>query len=98
MWAGPSSPISWGLSHTCVLASSPSCRRQASNPRSLLVQQYILIRAIQRECGYLNVKQLAPIALHLVTSAHHPRRGVERRATRIGIALARLEEWLLPDN
>jgi hypothetical protein len=73
------------------------CIHLSPHERSL-IQQYILIRAIQGERRYLNIKSLALLALHLVTSAHHPRRRVEGRTARICIALAGLEEWLLPNN
>ena len=63
-----------------------------------LVQQYILIRAIQRKRRYLNIKLLPPIVFHLVASAHHPRGRVEMSTTRVCITLARLEEWLLPNH
>jgi hypothetical protein len=63
-----------------------------------LIQQYVLIRAIQRKRRYLNIKPLTPIVFHPVTSPHHPRRSVEMSTTRVCIALARLEEWLLPNN
>src|SRR5580704_6241821 len=63
-----------------------------------LIQKYILFRAIQGERRYLNIKSLAPLTLHLVTSAHHPRRRVEGRTARVCIVLARLEEWLLPND
>ncbi len=57
-----------------------------------------MIRTIKRERRYLNIKPLAALSLHLVSAAHHPRRRVERRTTRIFIALARLEHWLFPNN
>ena len=63
-----------------------------------LVQQYILIRAIQRKRRYLNIKLLPPIVFHLVASAHHPRGRVEMSTTRVCITLARLEAWFLPNN
>src|ERR1035437_6901926 len=51
-------------------------------PRSL-VKQHTLIRTVQRERRYLNIKAIAALTLHLVGPAHHPRRCVEGRATRI---------------
>jgi len=62
------------------------------------VQNYALIRAIERECRYLNIKALTALSLHLVCPAYHPRRRVERRATRILKTFSWLEDWLLPDN
>jgi len=62
------------------------------------IQEYTLIWTIQREGRYLNIEPLTAFTLHLVSPAHHPRCGVERRAAGIFIALARLEDWLLPDN
>src|ERR1700676_4255797 len=63
-----------------------------------LVQQYILIRTIQRERRYFNIKPHAALTLHLVSPAHHSRRRVEGRATRIFIALARLDTRLFPNT
>ena len=45
------------------------------------MQQYTLIRGVQRERWYFNIKPLATIAFHLVTPAHHPRRRVKSRTT-----------------
>ena len=64
----------------------------------LLIHEYVLIRAIQREHRYLDIKTLTALTLHLVSPAHHPRRRVERRATCIFKALSRLEDRLHPDD
>ncbi len=44
-----------------------------------LIQRYTLIRGVQRERWYLNIKPLATIAFHLVTPTHHPGRCVKVR-------------------
>jgi hypothetical protein len=81
-----------------------SAGRRSPRQRSLTVdfhisiRKYALIRAIKRECRYLNIKALTALSLHLVSPAHHPRRRVERRATRILKTLSWLEDRLLPDN
>src|ERR1035438_4039290 len=62
------------------------------------IPTFSLDRPNQRERRYLNIKTLTALTLHLVGSAHHPRRRVERRATRVFKALSRLEDRLLPDN
>jgi hypothetical protein len=88
----------------CLRPASPSMRsllyRQAEAEVKMpsLIQQYVLIRAIQRKRRYLNIKPLTPIVFHLVLSTHHPRRRVEMSTTRVCITLARLEEWLLPNS
>ena len=62
------------------------------------IQEYVLIGLMQRERRDLNIKTLTCVALHLIGTAHHPRRGVERRATCIFKALTGLQDWLLPYN
>src|ERR1700722_2150020 len=62
------------------------------------IQKCALIRAIERERRYLNIKTLTALTLHLLSSAHHPRRRVERRATRIFKTLSRLQNRLFPHN
>ena len=65
---------------------------------SSLVKQYTLIRGVQRERWYLNIKPLATTAFHLVTPTHHPRRRVERRTADVCVTFAGLEDWLLPNH
>ena len=60
-----------------IRASSDPCCTNPST-RSLIrdirfsIQKYALIRAIERECRYLNIKSLTALTLHLVSPAHHP--------------------------
>ena len=88
--------IACALYGMCVdIISGPEGTRLRKNPRTLrmtasaLIQQSTLIRPIQRKRWYLYIKPLSAFALHLVTSAHHSRRRVKRRAARVLIALAR---------
>ena len=62
------------------------------------MQQYTLIRRIERERWYLNIKPLATIAFHLIAPAHHPRRRIKRCTAGVRVTLARLEDWLLPNH
>jgi hypothetical protein len=54
------------------------------------IHKQALIRTVEREGGYLDVKTLAALTLHLVSPAHHPRWRVERGATGIFEALSGL--------
>jgi hypothetical protein len=63
-----------------------------------LIQKYGVIWTIQRERRDFNIKTLSVLSLHLISPAHHPRRRVQRRATRIFKALSRFEDRLLPHN
>jgi hypothetical protein len=83
---------------TCPRTREPFEGRKPLEQRSFSIQKCALIRAIQRERRYLNIKTLTALTLHLVGPAHHPRRRVERRATRIFKDLSRLEDRLLPDD
>src|ERR1019366_3800240 len=90
-------PLAIGLRALAPKHKTTSCSghcTQAATP----LQKYALIRTIQRERRYLNIKTLTALTLHLVGSAHHPRRRVERRATRVFKALSWLEDRLLPDD
>ena len=57
-----------------------------------------MIRAIQRERWYLDVKPLAGLTFHLVCTAHHTRRSIKGHPTRIFMALSGLEQRLFPNN
>lgn len=69
-----------------------------SFPVNSLMQRYTLIRGVQRERWYLNIKPFATIAFHLVTPTHHPRRRVKKRTAAVRMTFARLEKWLLPNH
>ena len=81
-----------------MLVSAKEGRMSASKMPASLMHQWTLSLGVQREGRYLNIKLLVVIAFHLVTSAHHPRRRVERGTTRVCKTLAGLEEWLLPNH
>jgi hypothetical protein len=62
------------------------------------IQESGLVRAVQGERRYLDIKMFSALRFHLVGATHHSPRRVERRAACVFKALARLENRLLPDN